>query len=389
MPVIGATELQPVNILGSYVQGLEMGRANKLMRQQQAATEAEARSNALLDEAKLAEQRNKATQEETKSLASRVEFLRRMIPADPRLAPAWVAASYQDPIVGPMLSQYAPQEEVIAGIPRDPEGYMRWAEGASMFADELSKRRTVTAENLLPYNQPLSPEVLAQKKELAGAGAARSVSNVNLPRAQTAYETEGGKAAFGADQAAFDAAQTAAAGLEGDYEAINLLRSGKPATGITADLELQVNRFKAALIKDKRSVEKVSDTELLNSVLGKDVFTNIQALGIGARGLDTPAEREYLREVVSGTGSLNKETLLRMAQIRANIKERAINRFNERIERGELDRFFNVTGRQKVGIEKPTAPAAAPSGPKVGTVENGYRYKGGDPSKPASWEKVK
>lgn len=35
MPVIGATELQPVNILGSYVQGLEMGRANRLAQAEQ------------------------------------------------------------------------------------------------------------------------------------------------------------------------------------------------------------------------------------------------------------------------------------------------------------------------------------------------------------------
>lgn len=240
-----------------------------------------------------------------------------------------------------------------------------------------------------PYTGKKIGEVDYSAAEQAARAAGRSVSNVNLPRGEAAYETRGGTASFDKDQEAFDAAQTAAAGLEGDYEAINLLRSGKPATGITADLELQVNRFKAALLKDKRSVEKVSDTELLNSVLGKDVFNNIQALGIGARGLDTPAEREYLREVVSGTISLNQETLLRMAEIRANIKERAIDRFNSRVERGELDRFFKATGRQKGKIEKPETPAAAPSGPKVGTVENGYRYKGGDPSKPASWEKVK
>ena len=34
MPIIGATELQPVNLLGSYVQGLEAGRANQLARAQ-------------------------------------------------------------------------------------------------------------------------------------------------------------------------------------------------------------------------------------------------------------------------------------------------------------------------------------------------------------------
>ena len=37
MAIIGATELQPVNILGSYMQGMELGRANQLVRQEQAA----------------------------------------------------------------------------------------------------------------------------------------------------------------------------------------------------------------------------------------------------------------------------------------------------------------------------------------------------------------
>ena len=46
MPVIGATQLEPVNILGSYVQGLELGRANRLARQQEAAAMAQAQREA-------------------------------------------------------------------------------------------------------------------------------------------------------------------------------------------------------------------------------------------------------------------------------------------------------------------------------------------------------
>ena len=36
MAIIGATQLEPVNVLGSYVQGMEMGRANQLAQQQAA-----------------------------------------------------------------------------------------------------------------------------------------------------------------------------------------------------------------------------------------------------------------------------------------------------------------------------------------------------------------
>ena len=358
MPVIGATQLEMPNILGSYVSGLEAGRANRLAQQKVMAERQAAQTNALLEEAKLAEQRGKATQEETKGLEGRMQYWRRLIPADSRLAPAWVEAAYADPVVGQHLSQLGSKEEVIAGIPRDPEGYMQWAEGASMFADELSKRRTVTAENLLPYTQPLSPEVEAQKVRIAREGASRMT--VGLPAAETEYSKTVAKAAGESDIAAFNAAENAATTLTKDYEALDLLRRGQPSTGVTSDLELQFNRIKAAVGKDKEAAKKVTDTELLNALLGQDVFTNIQSLGIGARGLDTPAEREFLREVVSGTVSLNRETLIKMAEIRANVKERAIDKFNKRVEGGELDKFFQASGRPKRGIEKPERPTAPP-----------------------------
>jgi hypothetical protein len=311
-----------------------------------------------MEEAKLAEQRGKSMQEETKGLEGRMQYWKRLLPADPRLAPAWVSAMYADPVVGPELSRFGSAEETIAAIPQDPARYGQWMEGASMFADEYAKRRTVTAENLLQYNQPMSPEVFEQQRALRGAGAARSSTTVQLPASEVEYSKTVGKTAGEADVAAFAAAEAAAGDLTNDYRAIELLRSGKPATGITADVELQFNRLKAAVGQDKKALEKVTSTELLNALLGQDVFKNIQALGIGARGLDTPAEREYLREVVSGTISLNQQTLIKMAEIRAAIKERAIDKFNKRVESGELDRFFEAAGRPKRTIEKPSAPTA-------------------------------
>jgi hypothetical protein len=79
----------------------------------------------------------------------------------------------------------------------------------------------------------------------------------------------------------------------------------------------------------------------------------IGTLGIGARGMDTPAEREFMRQVLTGTIALNKETLIRMAEIREKIARRAIDTWNIKVESGELDNFFKARNLPKTTITIP------------------------------------
>lgn len=365
MAVIGATQLEPVNILGSYVQGAELGRANQLRRRQEMA-EAQALLQAQqLQNALASGDRNALMRMGEPGLAA-VKTLSELETAD---------VNRQKAMSEMEAAQFKRQRDLLAGVTNQAQ-YDAWRANAlqtygaipgadqlipAQFSPEVRDQLILTADDVVS-RMASSPEQEAQKARIAAAGASRQT--VQLPPAESAYQTTVGKSAGEADIASFDLAQRAADDLVKDFETINLLQTGQASTGITAELALGINRIKTAVGGDKEAAKKVKDTELLNALLGSDVFTNIQALGVGARGLDTPAEREFLREVVSGTISLNPETLRRMAEIRANVKERAIDRFNQRVEKGELDRFFQATGREKRKIEKPSRPKAPETGGK-------------------------
>jgi hypothetical protein len=57
-----------------------------------------------------------------------------------------------------------------------------------------------------------------------------------------------------------------------------------------------------------------------------------------------------------------------------------------------VNEFFDSKSQQRLSkykiIEGGGSAAPATSGPAAGTVENGYRFKGGDPGQQANWEKV-
>jgi hypothetical protein len=87
----------------------------------------------------------------------------------------------------------------------------------------------------------------------------------------------------------------------------------------------------------------------------------IQSLGIGAKGLDTPAEREYLRQVMTGTIQMDNKALIRLSEIRRNIETRAIEKYNTQLEKGELNKYFETQGvkPEKIEIPKVAVPQEA------------------------------
>lgn len=185
-------------------------------------------------------------------------------------------------------------------------------------------------------------------------------------------------------------------------ETLQLLREGDVTTGFGAELRNNIDRARAMFANDIKAGKRVADTQILDAMLGSDVFPMIQSLGIGARGLDTPAERDYLRQVMTGTIPMDKEALIRLTEIRRNIELRAIEKYNEQVKSGRLNKYFQTQGIEARPIEAPTAPKPAQTkaatstaprqspttkAPPVGAIMDGYRFKGGNPADPNSWEK--
>jgi len=147
------------------------------------------------------------------------------------------------------------------------------------------------------------------------------------------------------------------------------LKEGNLNLGL-ANPALQFKDRLLSLAGNVEAARRASDTDLLNSMLGTEVFGAISSLGIGARGLDTPAEREFLREVLTGTTTMEPETIEKMARLRARYAAKAVARYNEAVERGQFtyieDAINQPKGSRYSKIETPElidlTPVQRPTG---------------------------
>lgn len=80
--------------------------------------------------------------------------------------------------------------------------------------------------------------------------------------------------------------------------------------------------------------EKLVKTEITKVMTGSDVFPMISSLGIGARGLDTPAERDFLISVMTGLPNMTIDTLKYMTKFRIQMYLDGLEKYNEKVKSG-------------------------------------------------------
>ena len=212
---------------------------------------------------------------------------------------------------------------------------------------------------------PLPPGVEAQQLRMRAAGAPNTNVSVSTG-GQSDYIKALGKAVGETNAKVYTdssaSANSAVSNLPKLRETLDLITKSSAITGIGADIFTNIERVKKQFLATESSGKKVSDTEVLDALLGSDVFPMIQSLGIGARGMDTPAEREFLRKVMTGTINLDRNTLKRMTEIRISIAERAVKKYNDQVARGD---FKDIGIAQNRAVERIELPKATPKPGKV------------------------
>ena len=147
------------------------------------------------------------------------------------------------------------------------------------------------------------------------------------------------------------AAQTANENLPKMYTALNILKTQPITTGLGYQFYDIINQIRSQYLSDKKAGVEVTNSQYLDSLVGGDVFNAIADLGIGARGIDTPAEKDFLLEVVTGKRSLSENALIAITEMRIKNTEKSVKKFNDYLSKGDYKDLETILGRKLSPIE--------------------------------------
>jgi len=170
---------------------------------------------------------------------------------------------------------------------------------------------------------PLPANVVAQKKDIARAGA----SNLNVNTEKT-YGSKFGGLIAESDAAKLSAAENAPRMAENADRIADLLATGKVITGTGANARLQL--AKALNLAGGTDSERIKNTEVLVSSLAETTLGAIKASNLGAGQGFTNADRDFLEKAVAGQLSYDQKSLGELARLSRRAAEKSAEAWNKR-----------------------------------------------------------
>jgi hypothetical protein len=280
-------------------------------------------------------------------------FLDTLDPADPN-APAaylrWHEANHADPLIGPALKARGvtvdqSRAQINAAIAKGPQAFADLINGSKLGTEkfmELNKPSTTTVDQggqtqmfQTPglggapksvgtfVDVPLPANVLAQKKDIARAGA----SNIGFKQ-EAAFESGLGKGQSDRILANQVVAQDAAAILETNQVGRELLKSGA-ITGTGADFFVGFNNALKQAGIDFGYADAAANSQAYAAAMGANVGRIIKQFGAGT-GL-SDADRDYAAQMAGGKINLTEAALRKILDINDKAANRVIDLHNKNV----------------------------------------------------------
>ena len=250
---------------------------------------------------------------------------------------------------------------------------------------KLQSGRQKLINSGIPENDPRVRQYDAMiLKETTHAPAASTQVNVSQNTEKKYGEAFGGKIAD-RDVAMLDVAAKAPDLAANANRVLSILSQGNVFTGSAADIKL--NMARALNLAGAGNDEKIANTEMLVSGLARQTLGAVKSSGLGTGQGFTDKDLQFLQDAEGGRITLNAQTIQRLAELSHSAADKSATAWNKRVK--EIPKSATEgTGLSTEPIVVPKRLGAAPAAPAAGAVQNGYRFKGGDPAVAANWEKL-
>jgi len=262
----------------------------------------------------------------------------------PDAAARWTEAMYKDPHLSGTVSS-VPLEAALAEIPLTPQEFNVWKKQNALGMAEFIKQNKPTTQVIDQSGQKqmfqipglggaptsvgtfadvqLPGPVLAQKKEIARAGAA------TLPAQEKAFETELGKEQAGELIKGRAAARDAASIIDTVKTGRDIMKSGM-ITGAGADFLVNLNQGLKTVGIDAGYADASANSQAFAANMAGNVGKLIKQFGAGT-GL-SDADREFAKEMAGGRISLDAKAINRILDINEKAARNTITRHNKDVK---------------------------------------------------------
>jgi hypothetical protein len=238
-----------------------------------------------------------------------------------------------------------PLMEQVARIPEDPVGLDDWKKQFALGATKYISENKPSTQAINRSGQtdivqtpglggvpktvgtyadvPLPPAVLAQKKDIARAGA------TILPAQEKAFETELGKEQAGSIIKNRVAAQDAASIIDTVKTGRDIMKSGM-ITGAGADFLVNLNQGLKTVGIDAGFADAAANSQAFTANMAGNVGKLIKQFGAGT-GL-SDADREFAKDMAGGRISLDAKAINRILDINERAARNVITRHNKDVK---------------------------------------------------------